>query len=172
MNTALALPLRNRARFCLMALVCAAQLPQSPASAQSGMAPATSYTDFSRMLVSGNPLLLNNPNLNNPNQPPAPGSNFSTIDQRGATDSASADVAGFGNMTVQVQNGIGNSSILSVVGNQNTIGTFQRGNNDSASISVIGQNNKITDVQIGSNLSFSLQQVGNGANVTVQQVRR
>jgi len=172
MNTVIVSRCHHRTSFYLIALVCAAQLPPSPASAQSGMAPPISYTDFSRMLLSGNPLLLNNTNRNEPNQPPAPGSNLSTIDQRGANDSASSDVSGFGNMTVQVQNGIGNSSVLSVVGNQNTIGTFQRGNNDSASISVVGQNNKITDVQIGSNLSFGLQQVGNGATVTVQQIRR
>jgi len=172
MNSAIAASGRNRVRAssCLIAFVCAGCLSASPASAQSGNTPPISYTDLSHMLLprqDAAPALQSNPDL-----PQASGSNFSTIDQRGANNSATADIAGFANRTIQFQSGVGDSSAFTVVGNQNTLTTVQHGSNDHASISVIGQNNRITDIQIGSNLTYGLQQTGNGANVTVQQIRR
>ena len=159
----------RRWAFAGLVAVACATLPAGPrASAQSGPAPPVSYTDLSGLLLSwDNSMLRIDPNL-----PQAPGWNFSAIHQYGANNSASADVAGFGNRTIQFQNGVGDSSALSVVGSQNAVSTLQRGSNDQSSISVLGQNNRITDVQIGSNLSFGLQQVGNGSNVVIQQYRR
>jgi len=172
MNNAFGIFRRNRMRLssCVIALACAGLLPGSPAWAQSGIAPPISYTDISQMMFSRHnviPMLQTDPSL-----PQPPGANFSAIDQRGADHSASVDIAGFANTTIQLQGGIGDSSTLAVVGNQNVVTTIQQGNNDRASISVVGQNNRISDVQIGSNLSFGLQQTGNGSNVTVQQIRR
>ncbi len=169
--TSLFAAFRSGMRFAAPPLVaiCVGLLSALPASAQTS-SNAPSYTDLSNLLLSNQgpvQLLRTDPNL-----PQAPGSNFSAINQRGANDSASTDVTGAANTTIQLQTGIGSSSTFTVVGNQNVVGTLQLGNNDHSSISVVGQSNRITDVQIGSNLSFGLQQIGNGANVFVQQVRR
>ncbi len=96
----------------------------------------------------------------------------STVTQIGQMNSATAMLAGNGNLTVQYQSGSQNSSTLSANGAQNTLNTTQIGNSNTSAISVVGNNNNISNLQVGSGLSYQLQVVGTSAPVSVQQYGR
>ena len=123
------------------------------------------YTDISGFLWSGNQGVPQQAVTGTPVQ-------SSSVTQIGQMNSATATLAGSGNVTTQYQLGSQNTSNLSANGTQNTLTTTQIGNSNTSNISVNGNNNNITNLQVGSGLSYQLQVVGTSAPVSVQQYGR
>jgi hypothetical protein len=135
------------------------------AFAQQTNSSANSYTDISAFLWSGNQgvpqqAVASSPNLS------------SSVVQIGQKNSATATLAGSGNITTQYQAGSQNTSNLSADGAQNTLTTTQIGNSNTSNISVIGNNNNINNLQVGSGLTYQLSVIGTSAPVSVQQYGR
>jgi hypothetical protein len=131
--------------------------------AQQAVTP-NSYTDLSSYLLQGNQPV--------PQQALASPSLSSTVTQIGQMNTATATLAGSGNITNQYQSGSQNSSTLSANGTQNTLNTTQIGNSNTSAISVVGNNNNISNLQVGSGLTYQLQVIGTSAPVSVQQFGR
>src|ERR1700748_3876507 len=104
--------------------------------------------------------------------PSAPAMLSSTVNQIGMNNTATANLAGSGNVTNQYQNGSQNVSNLSVNGTQNTLTTTQIGNNNTSNIGVNGNGNSVTNTQIGSGLTYQIQISGTNAPVSVTQYGR
>ncbi len=131
---------------------------------QAGNGP-NAYTDLSGYLLGGSQAASQQAALGTP-------ALSSTVNQIGQMNTATATLAGGGNITTQFQYGSQNSSTLSANGTQNTLNTTQIGNSNTSAISVVGNNNNISNLQVGSGLSYQLQVVGTSAPVSVQQYGR
>jgi minor curlin subunit len=130
-----------------------------------------SYTDLSRYLIAPNRQIATIEN----SLTPAPAAsaqigNASTVNQIGASNSASVNLQGLSNVSSQTQIGAGNNSALTAAGDDNNLRSSQLGYNNSAAISVVGNSNNISSTQSGTNLNYSLTQVGNGRSLSVNQV--
>ena len=132
------------------------------AFAQQNNSGGNSYTDISGFLWSGSQGVPQQALSSAPTQ-------SSSVVQLGQMNSATATLAGSGNVTTQYQLGAQNTSNLSANGTQNTLATSQIGNSNASNISVIGNNNNISNLQVGSGLTYQLQVVGTNAPVSVQQ---
>ncbi|MFT4116485.1 hypothetical protein [Bradyrhizobium sp.] len=140
-------------------------LAPGAALAQQNNSIDKSYTDISGFLWSGNQgvpqqAVAGNPTLS------------SSVTQIGQMNSATATLAGSGNVTTQYQLGSQNTSNLSANGTQNTLTTTQIGNSNTSNVSVNGNNNSISNLQVGSGLTYQLQVVGTNAPVSIQQYGR
>lgn len=151
--------------FGAIAMLVLLAIAPGAAFAQQNNSGDNSYTDISAFLWSGNQgvpeqAVRSAPNLS------------SSVVQIGRNNTATATLAGSGNITTQYQAGSQNVSNLSADGTQNTLATTQIGNANTSNISVIGNNNNISNLQVGSGLTYQLQVVGTNAPVSVQQYGR
>jgi len=155
-----------RAPIIVGAMMLLAGLTSATAAfAQQSNSSDKSYTDISGFLWSGNQgvpqqAVTGTPVLS------------SSVTQIGQMNSATATLAGSGNVTTQYQLGAQNVSTLSANGTQNTLTSTQIGNANTSSISVNGNNNNTNNLQVGSGLTYQLQVTGTSAPVSVQQYGR
>jgi hypothetical protein len=156
--------MNGRARALLPSALAIAFLLGATSSVWAQQAP-NAYTDLSGYLLGGAKAASPQGAVGTP-------ALSSSVTQIGQVNTATATLAGSGNITTQYQYGSQNSSTLSANGTQNTLNTTQIGNSNTSAISVVGNNNNISNLQVGSGLSYQLQVVGTGAPVSVQQYGR
>jgi hypothetical protein len=151
--------------FGAIAVLVLLAIAPGAAFAQQNNSSDNSYTDISAFLWSGNQSVPQQALTGAPPQ-------SSSAVQIGQMNSATATLAGSGNITTQYQAGSQNTSNLSANGMQNTLTTTQIGNSNTSNVSVNGNNNNISNLQVGSGLTYQLQVIGTNAPVSVQQYGR